>query len=183
MHCIVDKNYLRTPHIGHTRASDVACPVPSPPSSRNPKLFTNHRHHQARYLIRFLPDFSSDFFPIIPSDFFAISHQMSSRLLIQVSLLSLSRISEKTTDVGFRDVQLRPNQVPLSQRPLTVFIRRALFSSKFRCLRSDFICCCNRGCLPTARRGKSLSIRRTKFSSRRSGSWREQQLQLNRRKM
>ena len=137
----------------------------------------------ARYLIRFLPDFSSDFFPIIPSDFFAISHQMSSRLLIQVSLLSLSRISEKTTDVGFRDVQLRPNQVPLSQRPLTVFIRRALFSSKFRCLRSDFICCCNRGCLPTARRGKSLSIRRTKFSSRRSGSWREQQLQLNRRKM
>ena len=183
MHCIVDKNYLRTPHIGHTRASDVAYPVPSPPSSRNPKLFTNHRHHQARYLIRFLPDFSSDFFPIIPSDFFAISHQMSSRLLIQVSLLSLSRISEKTTDVGFRDVQLRPNQVPLSQRPLTVFIRRALFSSKFRCLRSDFICCCNRGCLPTARRGKSLSIRRTKFSSRRSGSWREQQLQLNRRKM
>ena len=76
------------------------------------KLFTNHHHHQTRP-----SDISSDF-----------SHQMSSRLLIQVSLISLSPISfQRTTAavVGFRDVQRRRDQVPLS-RSLTVF------SSKFR---------------------------------------------------
>ena len=70
-------NYLRTPHSGRTKASYVACPAPSPPS-RFTKLFTSHHHHQTRP-----PDISSDFFS-------PISHQMSSRLLIQVSLPYLS---------------------------------------------------------------------------------------------
>ena len=145
--------YLRTPHIGRTKASDVACPAPSPPS-RFTKLFHQSPpppNSPAWYLIRFL---LSD----LPSDVVSIAHS-------GFPSLSLSPISfQRTTTVGFRDVQRRPDQVPLSRYALSqrcFFLRNSDF-------RWDFICCCNRGCLPTAR--AKLSIRRTKFSSAGAGT-------------
>ena len=144
-------NYLRTPHSGRTKASYVACPAPSPPSSFHQ---TCHQSPppppdslQARYLIRFLRDFSSDFFA-------EISHQMSSRLLIQVStLISCSDFSSENhrsaveTRSGSVIVRNALSQFLSCGSPARVFLGKSD-------LRSDFICCCNRGCLATARRGK-----------------------------
>ena len=140
------KNYLRTPHIGRTKASDVACPAPSPPLL-SPKLFTSHLHHHHQ---------TSDFFS-------PISHQMSSRLLIQVSLSYLSlRFRLRTTAVGFRDVQRRPDQVPLSLQPLTVFFFEIQISDEILSAAAIADVCRLRG-------RSSLSIRRTKFSSAGAG--------------
>ena len=111
--------YLRTPHIGRTKASDVACPAPSPPS-RFTKLFTSHHHHQTRS-----PDISSDFFS-------PISHQMSSRLLIQVSLPYLSLRFRFREPPRWDSVMCSADQIRFRYRDLRLLTAFFLRKSDFR---------------------------------------------------
>ena len=64
--------YLRTPHIGRTKASDVACPAPSPPLlspnfspiTTTTNLASPHQISSLRSPIRCRPDCSFRFFPL-----------------------------------------------------------------------------------------------------------------------
>ena len=102
------------------------------------KLFTNcHHHHQTR-------DISSDFFSMI-------SHQMSSRLLIQVSLLSL-RFPFREEPL-WDSVMCSADQIRFRYRSLTVF------SSKFR---FEIL---SAAAIADVCRLRGRSIRRTKFGA------------------
>ena len=91
---------------------------------------------------------------------FLLSDLPSDVVQIAPSFLSLSPISfqRRTTSVGFRDVQRRPDQVPLSLQLFTVFSLEIQISDEILSAAAIADVCRLRG-------RSSLSIRRTKFSA------------------
>ena len=97
-----------------------------------------------------------------------ISHQISSRFLIGFLRRDLPSDVFSIAHSGFNscsDFSSENHRSAVETRSGSVIVRNAL-SQFLSCgsparvflgksdLRSDFICCCNRGCLATARRGK-----------------------------